>query len=1553
MAAYGYMAKIGADTSGLQSALKDINSSLKSTDSELYKVNKSIKTAEQAGTDRADLLKQKEDVLGNAISETAQKLERLRSIEEQMKNAADNNSISAEQYRDYQRELGNTEAQLRQYQTQLAQTQQEQNNLSGSTQVVTASLTDIQNAAKKVGEDLSWFTDKLKAAADAALDYGEKMVKYSIIVGSAFESSMSTVKAYSGAAGDDFTVLENAAKEAGATTSKSAKDAADALGYMALAGWDTKEMLEGLMPIVRASEAGTADLKLTSDLVTDSMSAMGVATSDLSHYLDVCTAAQSNSNTTLTGLLEAYVGCGGTLRNLNVPLEESAALLGNLANRGIKASEAGTSLNSILVNLIGANKSASDAMDALGVSAWDEEGNFIGLSNTLKVLKGALENCTDQQKAFFEAKIGGKTQMDTLQALISGVSDEYDELYNTLVNSNGALETTAKTMQDNLAGAMTTMKSALEALGVEFYDYLEEPAKEAVNAVTEALRSLTEAVDKGQLGERLKELSEKAGDLIEKFVEFAAKKGLPMVIDGLSELVDLLSWAADHVDTLTVAAAGLGAAFLTIKLTPLITDLGTLITTIGSTVTAMAEAETASAALSIAMSAIPAVAVATAVIALGTAIGTYIVSVNEAEARTAEMRNTMDKAGESLTDAVVAFNETQKSIEKMTGEAENSIAVADRAIDSLDDLVDENGNLKNAQYNVDEQLKILNETFGLHLEVVNGQIQGYKDLKLSYEDFCDSLRKNAKLEAMRPAYMNAVMRLEELPGEIEDYQREKRNNDLWISDGRYKTLADATRTDIVNSDEYQVWASDNLTSREKKQSKNALNDDDILLRYLQWKSDVIQKQIDEATGEQEIHKQTVEDYQKLAYGQDSWDNAPKNDGYNSPSAMAAKESADKNNEASKKKADEKAAEEHSQLADVISQLENTDNDYSFGKITSEEDYYAQLESITESNKSLFEKYPDSDEFKVFKRYLDKVKSYKDRQNKANNTSGGKQSGSGSKETDPERIASQAISSKKTELENKKANDDNYTDADYYNDLEKWAETEVDHSTEAYIKLNTEIANGRKKLLENAEKKEQTAAKENAKSKADDIKSKAEEANNYDTSSLEYWQTLEEEYNKKDWTELEKGTDSYINLGNEIKKGKKKAEVSEAEKSFKNTIDNEKKRLERLVEDGSMTKAEMWAALADFYNDDDNFTEAERNTKVYKDYAETISEEKDDAEWEQKQSDKKEAEKNFKDEYDDLADKRKDNLISEEEYQKELLALKEKYAEYDIDISEHIAEKEKEINEKRIEDAKKAGEKQLEDIQKKYDDLDKKIDSRASELTKGSLDSGKLYEEKTLANGGGKKKVFTDLSKKKAEIEKYTKDLETLRKTDIPQDLMNEILAMDYDERKDVISELLKMSESSRNLYYSDYTEWHKAAQKAAELEYSDEKTALDEELKNSADAALADTVDIAGTYGEDAAKAYIDSWNKVLQEQGFSVLKTPQVKPQENSMTNEEIDKYVSGDNLTAADAHSVHRQSGDYIMVAPSTPVTINIAGEKVITKKIVEFLGINRISDGNNVNV
>lgn len=311
-----------------------------------------------------------------------------------------------------------------------------------------------------------------------------------------FEAAMSQVSAISGATGDTLDRMSKAAREAGAKTTKTAKEAADALMYMSLAGWDAETSIAGLMPILRLSEAGNLDLGRTSDLVTDSMASLGLTVQDLPRYLDHVAQSSRKSNTEIDQMMEAMMIVGGTFNNLNTPLEEASALLGILANRGTKGTEAGTALNSIIVNLTSGMGMAGKAMKELNIDPFDKTtGKFKGLEVILKELKEKTEGLTEEQRNLYLAQIGGKTQLDTLQKLLAGVGNEYDSLRESVYNSNGVLEDMAVTMQDNLYGSLNMLKSAIEeasiAVGNVFKDNIRNAAT-ALNKLVDKFNALPE-----------------------------------------------------------------------------------------------------------------------------------------------------------------------------------------------------------------------------------------------------------------------------------------------------------------------------------------------------------------------------------------------------------------------------------------------------------------------------------------------------------------------------------------------------------------------------------------------------------------------------------------------------------------------------------------------------------------------------------------------------------------------------------------------------------------------------------------------------------------------------------------------------------------------------------------------------------------------------------------------------------------------------------------------------------------------------------------------------
>lgn len=349
-----------------------------------------------------------------------------------------------------------------------------------------------------------------------------------------FEKSMSNTAAIADASETDYKKLEDAAREMGKATTKTAAEAADALGYMALAGWDVDDSIQALEPVLRLSEATSMDLATCSDLVTDSMSALGVTVDDLSDYLDIAAKANNKSNQSAQQLMEAYLGVGGTLTGLGVELEESATALGVMANRGIKGSEAGNALNAVLVNLTTGTGQAGEMMEKLGISAFDSQGKFIGVAETLQKVEEATSSMTDEQRNAALAAIGGKQHIDALNALMAGLTTttadgttEWAALEKELQNASGALDTMAAKSTDNLAGSLARLESAADDLKIELVSAFAPSISKGIEYLASSVvPKLSQGL--GWISQKLAPVVEKYGPKVQVFLE-KAESGLSVL----------------------------------------------------------------------------------------------------------------------------------------------------------------------------------------------------------------------------------------------------------------------------------------------------------------------------------------------------------------------------------------------------------------------------------------------------------------------------------------------------------------------------------------------------------------------------------------------------------------------------------------------------------------------------------------------------------------------------------------------------------------------------------------------------------------------------------------------------------------------------------------------------------------------------------------------------------------------------------------------------------------------------------------------------------------
>lgn len=386
-------------------------------------------------------------------------------------------------------------------------------------------------------------------------------------VASSFDSAMSEVKAISGATGTQFTQLRDKAIEMGAKTKFSATESAEAFKYMAMAGWDTKDMLNSISGVMNLAAASGEDLGTVSDIVTDAMTAFGLAAdgttkvlkngynvevSNAEHFSDVLAEASSRSNTNVSLMGATFKYVAPIAGAMGYSIEDTAVAIGLMANAGIKGEQAGTALRSTITRLVKPTKESGTAMDALGISVTNSDGSVKSLDDVLRQVRSSMSGLTEDQKASYAAMLAGQEGMSGLLAIVNASDEDYQKLSESIQNCTGASQEMADTMQDNLGGAVTLLKSALESAGITIGERL-----------TPYIRELAEWIT--GLVEKFNSLSDSQQDLIVK-IGLILTAIAPVMLIG-SKVFSLLSSVIGIITTVgsalsTVFAFGLNATAL-------------------------------------------------------------------------------------------------------------------------------------------------------------------------------------------------------------------------------------------------------------------------------------------------------------------------------------------------------------------------------------------------------------------------------------------------------------------------------------------------------------------------------------------------------------------------------------------------------------------------------------------------------------------------------------------------------------------------------------------------------------------------------------------------------------------------------------------------------------------------------------------------------------------------------------------------------------------------------------------------------------------------------
>ena len=460
----GITVEIGGDTTKLQTALKGVNGQIKNTQSALKDVEKLLKLDPTNTT----LLAQKQKLLTQAIGETKEKLATLKTAAQQANEQLQKGEITQEQYDALQREIAETEAQLQKLESQASKTNQTLSKIGEVGSKVESFGNGVTNVGKKVSVASAAVTAMGGAAVKTAADFESSMSQVQATMGIT-KDSMSTLD---GQSVNTMDALSDLAKEMGAKTAFSASECAEALNYLALAGYDTQEMADTLPTVLNLAAAGGLDLASASDMVTDAMSALGMKTSDANKMVDQMAKTASSTNTSVGQLGEGILTIGATAKTVKGGTAELNTALGILANNGIKGAEGGTHLRNVILSLQNPTDGAAKTMEKLGVQTYDSEGNMRSLNDILGDLNKSMDGMTSAEKANIIATIFNKTDLASVNALLANTGDTWTDLQIAIENSGGAAQQMADTQLDNLKGQLTILKSAVEGFAISIGDAL-------------------------------------------------------------------------------------------------------------------------------------------------------------------------------------------------------------------------------------------------------------------------------------------------------------------------------------------------------------------------------------------------------------------------------------------------------------------------------------------------------------------------------------------------------------------------------------------------------------------------------------------------------------------------------------------------------------------------------------------------------------------------------------------------------------------------------------------------------------------------------------------------------------------------------------------------------------------------------------------------------------------------------------------------------------------------------------------------------------------------
>ena len=701
-------------------------------------------------------------------------------------------------------------------------------------------LKEAEKSAERVKETFSKLgshvADAMKKAGAAATAAFGVAVGAAVKVGTDFESGMSQVAATMGitvdeiaAGSQEFESLSQAAKNAGATTQFSATQASEALNYLALAGYDAQKSITALPTVLNLAAAGGIDLGYASDMVTDSMSALGLSTNQLEGFVDQLAKTSQKSNTNIAQLGEGILTVGGTAKDLAGGTIELNTALGILADNGIKGAEGGTALRNVILSLSAPTDIAKKAMEELGLEVFDANGKLRPLNETFQDLNGKLGEMSDEDRINVLNTMFNKVDLKSVNALLANSGERFDELSGYIRDSAGAAEDMAETMNDNLKGKLTILGSALEGLGIEMYEEFQQPLKEAAETAIKSVDSISASLKNGKLSESMQTVARGIGTIVSKAAELAIG-ALPKLIDGFAFLVD-------HAKLLGTVLASTAGAVVTFKSTMLINDIvkswnaaATAARMFGAGMTSsLTGAQAVVGGLTGNISKLGAVTAALGgpmgVAALAVAgvtaglIALHFATNDEAKAMK-EMKESTEEAAKELENRQSAWEDMQEASRKQISLNSEEIDSTKELIDELGSLVDENGKVGESKERVKYITDKINELAPDSIKWVDGETIAYQKEADAIKKALDQKKAKMTIDELQDDRNTAQKNMKESLDQQVELRKQIEETEEKIAEA-YQKMDEATKNQ--NDNQLQYWTD------QKNKHEQFLNDKKELL----------------------------------------------------------------------------------------------------------------------------------------------------------------------------------------------------------------------------------------------------------------------------------------------------------------------------------------------------------------------------------------------------------------------------------------------------------------------------------------------------------------------------------------------------------------------------------------------------------------------------------------------------------------------------------------------------------------------------------------------------